>query len=70
MTISEIKKMNFIERVQAMELLWDSLLKDDYGIESPTWHDDVLRERMEKIDNNEAKFISLVQINVKYTNET
>ena len=62
MTTTEIKKMNFIERMQAMELLWDSLLKNEYRIESPTWHADVLRERMEKIENNEAKFITLDQL--------
>ena len=62
MTTTEIKKMNFIERMQALELLWDSLLKDEYRIESPTWHEDILRERMEKIENNEAKFITLDQL--------
>jgi hypothetical protein len=56
--------MSFKERLQAMELLWDFLLEDEYRIESPTWHEDVLRERMEKIDNNEAKFISLEELAV------
>ncbi len=62
MTATEIQKMNFKERLQAMELLWDSLLEDEHRIESPTWHEDVLRERKEKIDNNEANFISLDEL--------
>jgi len=43
-------------------LLWDSLLEDEYRLEPPTWHEVVLRERMEKIDHNEAKFISLDEL--------
>ena len=62
MTTAEIKKMNFRERLQTMELLWDSLLEDEYRLESPAWHEDVLRKRKEKIDNNEARFISLDEL--------
>lgn len=62
MTATEIKKMNFRERLKTMELLWDSLLEDEYRLESPAWHEDVLRKRREKIDNNEAKFISLDEL--------
>jgi len=65
MTATEIKKMNIKERLLAMELLWDSLLEDENKIESPAWHEDVLRERMEKIDNNEAKFISLNELKTR-----
>jgi hypothetical protein len=64
MTATEIQKMNFLERLQAMELLWNSLLEDESKIDSPTWHDNVLRERKEKINNNEAKFISLDELKV------
>jgi putative addiction module component (TIGR02574 family) len=62
MTATEIKKMNFEERLQVMELLWDSLLEDENRLESPAWHKNVLQERMKKINNNEAKFISLDEL--------
>jgi len=62
MTATEIQKMSFKERLQTMELLWDSLLEDEHRLESPAWHEDVFRERMKKIDNNEAKFISLDEL--------
>ena len=62
MTATDIQKMNILERLQAMEMLWDSLQEDESNIEPPTWHEDVLRERMEKINNNEAKFISLDEL--------
>ncbi len=62
MTITEIKRMDFQKRLQMMELLWDSLLEDEYRLESPAWHEDILRMRKQRIDSNEAKFISLDQL--------
>ncbi len=62
MTATEIQKMDFKERLQAMELLWDSLLEDEDRLESPAWHGDVLQERKRKIDNDDAKFISLDEL--------
>ena len=36
--------MNTVERFQAMEALWDSLLHEDVEIETPGWHRDVLED--------------------------
>ena len=55
----EIKKMSTIERLQAMEALWDSLLYEEDGIDSPEWHKEILKERKRKIKNGKAEFISL-----------
>lgn len=60
--VIEIQKMNFRERLQAMELLWDALIRDENKIESPSWHEDVLKERKAKIDKNEARFLSLDEL--------
>lgn len=51
--------MSTIERLQAMEALWDSLLYEDTEIESPEWHRDILDERIAKIESGKANFISL-----------
>ena len=59
MNTTEIKKMSIKERLQAMELLWDSLLYEESEIESPEWHRDILEERKRKIKNGKAEFISL-----------
>jgi putative addiction module component (TIGR02574 family) len=58
----EIKKMSTIERLQAMEALWDSLLYDESEIESPEWHQDILEERKRKIENGKTKFISIEEL--------
>ena len=62
MNIQEIKKMSRIERLQAMEALWDSLLAEESEMASPEWHRDVLEERKRKIEIGEAEFISLEKL--------
>ncbi len=58
----EIKKMSVIERLQAMEALWDSLLDEESDIESPEWHREILEERKRKIENGKTEFISLEEL--------
>ncbi len=55
----EIKKMSTVERLQAMEALWDALLHEDSEMESPAWHENVLKERKRRISDGEAEFLSL-----------
>lgn len=62
MNIQEIKKMSRIERLQAMEALWDSLLDEESEMASPEWHRDVLEERKRKIEIGTAEFISLEKL--------
>jgi len=62
MNIEEIKKMSRVERLQAMEALWDSLIDEESEIESPEWHRDVLEERRRKIQTGKAVFISLEKL--------
>jgi len=58
----EIKKMSRIERLQAMESLWDSLMDEESEMESPEWHRDILEERKRKIETGGAEFISLEKL--------
>lgn len=62
MNTLEIKKMSRIERIQAMELLWDSLMNEASEVESPGWHRDVLEERKRKIQSGKAEFISFEKL--------
>ena len=57
--------MSLEERLQAMKILWDSLIDDEREIESPEWHQDILRERYKKIKDGEAEFISLEELRTK-----
>ena len=65
MTTLEVKKMSLEERLQAMEILWDSLINEECEIESPEWHQDILKEREKKIKDGKAEFISLEELRTK-----
>ena len=62
MNTLEIKKMSRIERLQALEALWDSLIDEESEIKSPEWHSDILEERKRKIETGQAEFISLEKL--------
>ena len=62
MDVLAVKKMSRIERLQAMETLWDSILYEDGQIESPEWHNQILEERKSIISSGKAKFISLSEL--------
>ena len=55
MNTPEIKKMSRIERLQAMEALWDSLTCDEAEIESPEWHRDILPREKKKDRNRQSR---------------
>ena len=54
--------MSRVERLQAMEALWDSLIDEESELESPEWHRDVLEERKRKIETGKEEFISLEKL--------
>lgn len=54
--------MSIRESLQAMEALWDSFTYELVGIDPPQWHENVLRERKNMIDNGTAEFISLEEL--------
>jgi len=62
----EIEKMNTMERLQAMEVLWDALIHEKSEIESPAWHHDILKARKEKIDRGKGEFLSLKELKARH----
>ena len=59
MSIDEIKKLDTKEKIILMNDIWESLDKESESIESPSWHKEVLQDRVKKIKSGEAKYISL-----------
>ena len=50
----EIAAMPIVERIQLMEVLWDSMCSETSGVlDVPLWHRSVLAERLKKLDNGE-----------------
>jgi len=65
MSIDEIKKLNIKDRIILMNNIWESLESQNSSIDSPLWHKNILKERVAKIQNNEAKFISLEELRAR-----
>lgn len=63
MTTAEIRSMTQAERLRLMEELWDAICHDvEEPPASPAWHEDVLKERMRKIEAGEEKFLTLDEL--------
>ncbi len=50
------------DMLQAMENLWDALLHEKVEIESPGWHQNILKNRKKRIAAGEAEFLSLKEL--------
>jgi len=52
-----LKDMTLQEKLAAMELLWEDLVRSPESVESPAWHNDVLDERRERVAEGKAHFV-------------
>ena len=59
MSISDVSQMSSVERLQAMESLWDAICQDGDAPQSPEWHVAVLEERRQKVISGDATWLSL-----------
>ena len=55
----EVSQLSKAERLQAMELLWASLTKEQQDMDSPEWHGKVLAARQAKVDSGKGEFFSV-----------
>jgi hypothetical protein len=51
-----LHEMSLEEKLQAMEALWEDLSREPDRIESPSWHQDVLKETERRVESGEARF--------------
>jgi len=65
MSITDIKKMPFVERVQLMEQIWDTLRDESENMDSPDWHEDVLKKRKEAFESGKVKSYSIEEVRQK-----
>lgn len=52
-----LKEMTLQEKLDAMESLWEDLVRTPEAIESPAWHKEVLDERFRKLKEGKTQFI-------------
>jgi hypothetical protein len=58
----DIENMNVQDRLLTMEAIWNSFLNDETKIDSPDWHQDILKKRKSKIQNGKAESVSLEEL--------
>lgn len=51
-----VQGMTMVEKLQAMEMLWDDLCRNAGELEPPAWHGKILREREEQLRQGKEKF--------------
>jgi hypothetical protein len=52
-----IEEMTAEEKLKAMEMLWDDLCRRSPDFSSPSWHEDVLKEREQRIKDGKNRFV-------------
>lgn len=62
MSIDEIKKLNPKEKIILINDIWESLESENMAVESPTWHKEILNERIKKMRDNKVKYVSLEEL--------
>ncbi len=67
MNTVEITKMSLVEKLQAMDAIWDSLIHDNLDVKSPEWHGDILSTRKKKIEEGKAEFCSIEELRARST---
>ena len=54
MNMAELSTLPLAQRLEAMEVLWESLSNDSAYDPSPAWHADVLAQRVREIEAGQA----------------
>jgi hypothetical protein len=65
-----LDKMTAEDKLAAMERLWDDLCRSPDNVQSPSWHEDVLSEREQRIREGKAAFATFDEAKERIRNST
>jgi len=51
-----LDRMTTLDKLRALEAIWDDLQRTSKGVPSPSWHGDVLRARQERARAGSSHF--------------
>jgi len=51
-----LQDMSFPEKLELFEALWDNLSRRPDQFQSPEWHEEILKERRQRVESGEDKF--------------
>ncbi|MFK5923305.1 MAG: addiction module protein [Verrucomicrobiota bacterium] len=52
----QIEALTTVEKLEAMEVIWESLSKNCADLPIPEWHDVILKERRELVEKGDAEY--------------
>lgn len=58
----EIATLSMSEKIILMEALWDSLETEIDAVPPPHWHQEILSDRVERLNVGQVKLISLQEL--------
>ena len=65
-----LDKMTTLEKLRALERIWDDLQRKPEDIPSPSWHGDVLQAREERIEEGSSQFLDWSEAKRKIRDHT
>lgn len=54
-----LDQMSTLDKLQAIEEIWSDLLQKSEEIPSPDWHEDILKDREQKVKEGTARYLTL-----------
>lgn len=66
--MEQISRMSSSERLETMELLWESLAREGVDCPSPEWHGRVLAERSAIIESGKAVWLTVDELQLRLMN--
>ncbi len=60
--MDNVESMTNLEKVRAMEQLWDALTRGNELPEAPQWHREELQRRTARIQEDQVSYLSLDQL--------
>jgi hypothetical protein len=52
-----LDQMTTAEKLRAMEALWADLSRNQENVPSPSWHEQILEEREQRVKSGQEKFV-------------
>lgn len=63
--ILDLKRLSRPEKVSLMEQIWQDLSADEQEVESPLWHEEVLADRLAKVEEGHAIFLTIEEVEAR-----
>ena len=66
----DLKQMSRPEKIMLMEEIWQDLSADEQEVESPSWHGEIIAERIAKDEEGKATFLTLEELQARLATKT